>query len=337
MTDNQQRVPGRRRYLLIGTVLPILISLVGAALAITWLPDLPDPVAIHWGRGGADGFGSAWVLILIPVGITGGFTLVTELALTASRRSGTLTSNDKFLIVTRHFLSVLLTVGTIGSLAVQRGLENAEDAPDIAGQLLVGAIGGVLLSAAVWFILPKAVPSRVEDETEAMPIELAADERVFWERTVHISGAVVALIVVILVFALGVTILVSLNSTEGVPFALAITLFVIILTTGMSFWRVRADRRGVLVRGALGWPRVSIPNADIAEVRIVEVNPTADFGGWGWRMAPGRRTGIIMRRGPGIEITRKDGRRLVVTVDDAQTGAGVIKTLTSRAAARSAS
>ena len=333
MTDNQTGVPGRRRYLLIGTVLPILLTLVGAALAITWLPDLPDPVAIHWGRGGADGFGSAWTLILIPVGITVGFTVITGLALTEARRSGTLTINDKILIVTRHFLSVLLTVGTIGSLAVQRGLGDAHDAPDIAGPLFVGAIGGVLLAAAVWFILPKAVPARVEEAAEARPIDLAPDERVFWERTVHISGAVVSLIVVILVFSVGVAILASLSSATALPFAVAIAGFVIVLTIGMSFWRVRADRRGFLVRGALGWPRVNIPNTDIAEVRVIEVNPTADFGGWGWRMASGRRTGIIMRRGPGIEITRTDGRRLVVTVDDAETGAGVIKTLTSRAAA----
>ena len=44
-------------------------SAVGAAFGISWLPDLPDPVAIHWGSEGADGYGSAWTLILIPLGI----------------------------------------------------------------------------------------------------------------------------------------------------------------------------------------------------------------------------------------------------------------------------
>ena len=100
----------------------------------------------------------------------------------------------------------------------------------------------------------------------------------------------------------------------------------------MSFWRVRADRRGFSVRGALGWPRVSIPATDIAAVRVVDVDPTADFGGWGWRWGSGRRTGIIMRRGAAIEVTRRDGRRLVVTVDDADNAAAVLQTVRSRVA-----
>ncbi|MBG6238289.1 hypothetical protein IWX78_001244 [Mycetocola sp. CAN_C7] len=328
MTDDQRTIRGRKRHLIIGAVLPMLIALCGALLAITWLPELPDPVAIHWGGKGADGFGSAWTLILLPIGITLVFTIFTELALSSARRRGRLTANDKILFVGRHFLSVLLTVGTIGSLAAQRSLDDAADAPDIAGPMLAGVLGGLLLATLVWFVLPKAVSPSFDEEAEAQPIELAPDERVFWQRTVRISGAVVALIVGVLVFAGGAGILASLGSASGLPFAIGISVCVILTYTGMSFWRVRADRRGFLVRGALGWPRISIPNAEIAEVRVIEVNPTADFGGWGWRMASGRRSGIIMRKGPAIEITRTDGRRLVVTVDDAEVGAGVLTSLT---------
>jgi ferric-dicitrate binding protein FerR (iron transport regulator) len=42
-----------------------------------------------------------------------------------------------------------------------------------------------------------------------------------------------------------------------------------------------------------------------------------------------------MRRGQGIEITRHDGRRFVVTVDDATVGAGVTKLLVNRVHAAS--
>lgn len=328
----EPRSTGRSRHLLLGTLLPVLIAAVGAAVGISWLPELPDPVAIHWGSDGADGYGSAWTLILIPLGITVMFTLFTELPLAQSRRRGGLTSNDKFLVVTRHFLSVLLTVGTIGSLAVQRGLADASDAPNIGGPMVFGAAGGISLAVLVWFLLPKAVPSRFDAEPEVEPLDVAPTERVYWARTVHVSGPVIALICAVVVLSVGTAILTSIASDGGLPFVAWISAFVVVLSIGMSFWRVRADRRGFSVRGALGWPRVSIPAAEIAAVRVVDVDPTADFGGWGWRWAPGRRTGIIMRRGAAIEVTRRDGRRLVVTVDDADNAAAVLQTVRSRVA-----
>jgi hypothetical protein len=332
MTTDQHSLPGRRRLLFVGTVMPLVIATAGAILGITWLPDLPDPVATHWGSEGADGYGSAWTLILIPLGITLIFTAATEFIGRSARIERGLTSNDKVLIVTRHFLSVLLTTGTIGSLAVQRGLTDATDAPDIAGPMLAGAAGGILLAVAVWFVLPRAVPAGFESQPEVEPLDLAPTERVYWARTVHISGAVVALIAVVVVLSVGVAIVASFSAQNGIPVVVWVTSFVVVVSIGMSFWRVRIDRRGLSVRGLLGVPRVTIPAAEIREVRVVDVNPTADFGGWGWRWAPGRRTGIIMRRGQAIEVSRRDGRRLVVTVDDAENAAAVLQTVRSRVA-----
>jgi hypothetical protein len=334
MTE-KTRTSGQTRHLIFGLILPILIAVVGAVVAISWLPELPQTVAIHWGTDGADGYGSPWSLILIPVGITVVFTAATEFTIRSVRGQRGTTNNEKILVATRSFLSVLLTAGTLGSLAVQRGLTDPSQAPDIAAPMIVGAVGGIALAAAVWFILPAAEPLAFDDEPEAEPLELAPTERVYWERTIHIAGPVILLIVGALVVAVGAAVLSAMGSTSGFPFALGTALFVAVLSVGMSFWRVRADRRGFVVRAALGWPRVTIPNDEITEVRVIEVNPTADFGGWGWRWAPGRRTGIVMRRGPGIEVTRADGRRLVVTVDDAEQGASVVATLARRVRAQS--
>ena len=128
----------------------------------------------------------------------------------------------------------------------------------------------------------------------------------------------------------GVALATAFTSTSDVAYPIAVAAFVVLLSIGMSFWRVRADRRGFAVRGILGWPQVSIPASDVAEVRVIQVNPTADFGGWGWRWAPGNRTGIILRAGDAIEVTRRNGKRLVVTVDDAETAARVVQTLATR-------
>ncbi|AWB86657.1 DUF1648 domain-containing protein [Mycetocola zhujimingii] len=333
MTTAPQTMPGRRRYLVIGVILPILIALVGAIVALTWLPDLPDPVAIHWDSNGADGFGSVWIMILMPLAIVTVVTVASGLSLRGAPQRGGLTSTEKIIVVTRMFLSVLLTIGVIGSLAAQRGLSDAAAAPNIATPMIVGAIGGVLLAAVAWFVLPRAVPASFDEETEVEPLDLAPTENVYWSRTVRISGGIVVVLALVVALTVGNAIATARGSSSGLPFALGLAVFVLLLSVGMSFWRVRADRRGFAVRGILGWPQVSIPANEVADVRVVRVNPTADFGGWGWRVAPGRRTGIILRAGEAIEVTRRNGKRLVVTVDDAETAARVMQTLVARSAA----
>ena len=77
-------------------------------------------------------------------------------------------------------------------------------------------------------------------------------------------------------------------------------------------------------------PHKHIPLSDIRAVKVVDVHPTRDFGGWGWRWAGDGRSGIVLQVGPGIEVTQSSGRRFIVTVDDATTGAGVLAALIRR-------
>lgn len=44
-------------------------------------------------------------------------------------------------------------------------------------------------------------------------------------------------------------------------------------------------------------------------------------------------TGVVLRSGEAIEVQRTGGRRFVVTVDDAQTGAALLGTLVARSRA----
>ena len=54
-------------------------------------------------------------------------------------------------------------------------------------------------------------------------------------------------------------------------------------------------------------------------------------GGWGWRTGVGGTIGIVMRKGEGIEVVHSGGKRLVVTVDDAETAAALLNTMADRA------
>ena len=53
------------------------------------------------------------------------------------------------------------------------------------------------------------------------------------------------------------------------------------------------------------------------------------YGGWGYRVRPGVRA-IVIRGGEGLRIGRTNKADLVVTVDDAATGAGLVNALLQR-------
>lgn len=85
---------------------------------------------------------------------------------------------------------------------------------------------------------------------------------------------------------------------------------------------------------AIGFPRFRLPSSDIRHVETVHVEPVGDFGGWGLRWRPDR-FGVITRTGEAIAVRRRSGRRFVVTVDDADTGAALLHTLAGRHRPRS--
>jgi hypothetical protein len=94
------------------------------------------------------------------------------------------------------------------------------------------------------------------------------------------------------------------------------------------------DRRGLTIAcGPLGWPRHTVPLADIASAERTDIDPWR-VGGWGLRKVPTRpgATAIVVRAGDGIRVLRRDGRELLVTVPDAATGAALLNDLSSRAA-----
>jgi hypothetical protein len=114
--------------------------------------------------------------------------------------------------------------------------------------------------------------------------------------------------------------------------AIAVLLLVLAATT-LAF-HVRVDDSGLHVESVLGIPRFHVPLTDIESAARVEVNPMGEFGGWGLRLSTGRRFGVVLRAGEGIEVLRRSGKRFVVTVADAGTGAALLEALVRRAAAR---
>lgn len=321
----------RTRVVLIGAAAPIAIAIAGTLLMVSWLPELPDPIAVHWSGAGADGFGPALPFIFAPLVIVVLFSIFAVVFSWRTTPSGQPVYTQKILLTTSVWLSTTLTVGFVGSVAGQRGIVDAKNASDVGAILLIGAVAGLALAAGAWFLLPKGESSVIEAGQPPKALDLRGDERLSWSHSARFGNAVLVLMGVLLVVG-GAAILTSFASSPSEVIAPKVLIFaVVLLTTALVvtniWWRVSADHRGFTVRGYLGWPSKRIPLADIRTVQVVDVVPMRDFGGYGWRWAGGGRSGVILRTGPGIEVTASSGKRFVVTVDDAETGAGVIAAL----------
>lgn len=325
-TDSDQQRRTRRLALLVGGAVPVAIAVVTAVLMISWLPELPDPIAVHWSGAEPDGFGPAWLVLVLPGGITLLYSAFAVGSARSTTEAGLLTWNQKFVLVTGVWLSALLNVGIGGSLEAQRGLADASMVGDIGWLLLAGAGIGLVLAGAAWFILPPSGYSGM-DVDEPEPLALAPSERVSWSRTVRLSRGVVILISAVLLITVATVMITAVAAPGGLGFALSSLIVVLLLAVMTGWWTVTADRRGLRVVSAFGWPRVVIPLDDIREVHAVRVNPTAEFGGWGWRWDGAGRSGIIMRAGSAVQVSRASGKRFVVTVDDADTAASVLAAL----------
>jgi hypothetical protein len=298
---------------------------------LSWLPELPDPIAVHWSGAGPDGFGPAVPFQFKAPSITFSLSNIASHYSWRHTPSGRLTWNQKFIVATGLWLAIMLNIGIGAGVAGQRGLVDAREAPGVGIPLAIGAAIGLALAIAAWFLLP---PAETIEEAGAAPrpVEVDAGERVAWSRAARLGNLAIAFILIVVAVLVTVVVLALVSSGGSLWFPVVVLAVIGALLATNTWWRVSADRRGLVVRGALGWPRKLIALDDIRSVQVVSVHPSRDFGGWGWRWGGNGRSGVILRAGDAIEVTLLTGKRFVVTVDDAGTGAGVLAALLAQRA-----
>jgi hypothetical protein len=327
--------PVVRRFVLVALVLPVVVMVVAVAIQLALLPLLPDPAAIHWGADGQpDGFAPAWVTTVVVVFFGLGVTLLIGLSALRGLRRGGRGPSYRALGALCLGLTTYLAVLTTWTLVTQAGLADAADAPSVwlplAASLLVGVVAGVI----AWRLQPEQAYRPVASAAPEAIVLGPADAPV-WMRTATMGrvGVLVALVVVALAAAAVGAWLTAPTSAALLLSGLA--LLIGLVAAAMMSFRVRVDDAGLAIRSSLGWPRFAVALDDIASVAVVEVEPIGDFGGYGLRWAGGR-TGVVLRRGPALSVTRKAGRVLVVTVDDAAQGAALLQALVDRSRTGSA-
>ncbi len=315
-----------RRTLAILVVVLAALTAVTAVLLESWLGDLPDPVAIHWGPAGvADAFTSRaalpWLALLTPgIGLLIGVAGVLATTKLATMRVG--------------LVGVAVGVAAFGNVLVlllvagQRGLGDSRAASLPAVSMVWALLAAVALGVAVAALAPGEDRAKLVAR-EAIPpdvprLSLTAGETAVWVRWETMATSAYAVLAVVV---LPTVVLVVLASAWAL---LIVMVAVVLVVAAMSSFRVAVGPAGVAVRSVVGWPRFRVAVTEVAAARMVRVHPLRDFGGWGVRVGADGRYGVVLRGGEALEIERGDGSVFVVTVADATEAAALINTVAER-------
>ncbi|WP_059035023.1 hypothetical protein [Gordonia desulfuricans] len=308
----------RLRMLPLGIVPPVAAGAVAVSLLSAWRPDLPDPIASHWGSHGVDGTSS----------ITGAMVMAVAAAVIGAVIGGATcwwgrdTRITRTVVALVNFLAVVIAGIAPSVAADQRGVTDIDSLSTPVWPIVITFGVAVLVAVASAALIPTWTAA-APDAVGVAPLgDLAAGEQFFWRRNVSTSPWAAALVGVVELVLLIIAVAIG-------PWWLLVPI-VVVLFSAAALWSVRVtvDRRQIEVRGILGRPRRRIPMDDVVRAEVVPVRALADFGGYGFRLSvrgPLRGAqGFVLRSGPGLLLTRSDGRRDVVVVDDADIAAGLI-------------
>jgi hypothetical protein len=314
-----------RRAALIATIWAPLAIVVAAEIVVIGVGATGSPQLItHWGAG-SDRSGPWWTYAVLVAAI--GFPVIALIGffmVRATRMAGMNTWMPAIAMGITVFHAIGMGVGSV-----------VFNASPLAPALPLA--GGVILAVAAvfltWWLLPReALTTESVQAVDALPVR--SSEVAGWTGRVELPAWFMALIAAAaaVLIVLSVSLLLTVGPRLWPIFLSPLLLLFVLLVTAQVV--VTAGPHGFIVRSAIGWPRLHIPPTSLAKAAVVVVDPLADFGGWGfrWVIGPSRkgRWGFITRRGPGLEVFRRDGRSIVVTVDDPGTAAAVLETYATK-------
>lgn len=333
MTSAATKVPHRLLTVLLAAVIPLSFTLAAGVWVMTFADELPNPVALHWGADGRpDGFGSlasSFGLILIVT------LLMCALATVIGVGMGRAAATRRIAVFFGMWSGVALPWFVAGTLDAQRGLADAVDAPGV-GRAMVTSFGvAVLLAGLAAALVPgdARMPASAAVPADAPRLALSDSESASWRQGIQVPG----FHWIAGAGGLASLVLAMLSTIAGVPWAgywAGIIALITILLVVMGRWQVEVDHTGVTVSPLISWPRTRVPLDEVIQAEVVPVSPLGDFGGWGYRVGREGAVGIVVRSGEALKVQRTGGRVLVVTVDDAATGAALLNTLADRARRR---
>nr|AXL06256.1 hypothetical protein [uncultured bacterium] len=312
------------RVLFATAVLPGAALAVAGVLENVWAARLPDPVATHWNSapightplgaftGACLGLGAVAVLLLATT------------AMTLLRRGRPLP---------RATVGVGAGFAALPAAVLLSVLVANLDAPDwqaagngaIVVLFMLGAAAIGILAALVGG-LPS--PSVREEAAHRPSVGLRAGQRAFWSSRAANPAMLWALALIPVAIAL-------LPAGLSWPTAAWIALVGTVVTALTYRLSASVDAKGVTIRfGLLGIPWRHLALDNIREATTRELATFGD-GGLGLRFNPVTgTTAYKVRGGPALALVMASGRTVLVSVDDPETGAGLVNDLLAQRVTR---
>ena len=277
--------------------------------AVGW-DGLPATLPTHWPLvGEPDGFSSRETFWWQTLGFCACAAAVATVSAFAERRShrwapaGAVAGTATAGVVAGAWWSVV-------------GLTSTADSPltaPLGWWLLVGAAGALWAAPCFW-LLGRAGS---EPATQGPRLRLSPHERAAWSQVVTAPW--------LLFVTVGATAAATAASVvDSSNWPLASTLAAVTLLFARV--EVSVDRRGLrLVSGLLRMPLKRIPVESVEQAHAEDIR-ALDWGGWGYRILPGR-SALVLRSGPALVLRLTDGRRFAATVDGPETAAALLNGL----------
>ncbi|MEU9850494.1 DUF1648 domain-containing protein [Streptomyces sp. NPDC047985] len=305
--------------------LPFLLALVVELVLFAVLRDrLPEQIAVHFRPDGrADRYiGGEWHVVAGSA-----LFVVTGALWTLTFVRGKLYGRAHHLMVATGyafagFLGWLMSATLLVNVDAGANAQGEAQGVSLAmGQLAVAlavavVAGGLGLAAAA--LVPVPEPPAVVRAQDGPRITLADGEIAGWARS---AGSWWTPMVALALVAVGVVLLLTSGWTAAIPL---LVLGVLMAVFARPY--VVVDRRGITISGMLPWPRLRVPLDRIESAISRDINPLAEYGGWGYRIRPAR-SGLVIRSGEGVVAALAGGREFAVTVDDSATAAALLNAL----------
>lgn len=298
-----------RSWLTLALFPALAVALIAVPILLFW-NELPNPMATHWDLGGTpNGSMPPALLLLILAGLAVAIWWGVYRAVQRTPYEAPSFVAGLFAVET------LLVAVTWMSVFANRGESSWEMASGVGlMQILLALVPAILFGYLGWIISGGSSVERTPEPEATPALGIAAPETAIWSsrgtgRILQLAGAVL--------IVLGL-------AAWGWATLLLIALGLLVLVFAQV--RVTVSQLGVVVGlGWLGVPSWTVPMGAISQAEVETVNAMA-YGGWGYRLRPGVRA-IVTRGGEALRLVRPDKADLVLTVDDAATGAGLINSM----------
>ena len=315
------------RRLLATFIFPLIITFALLAALLLLRSELPSEVASHWGISGEpDGFTSRDALPWISAGLVAAITLPAGLLIARTTPS---------IIAPRGISAIPATLAAFVS-----GLIMAATIPQIdldATEVLSfrtpwWAIPVAVVSALVAAILAFTLTGRPDEApTTSAPAEAGATRYPLDDGEVAVWSGETAKGWVLLALGLATFVGFAISAVLTNWWILVPATLVTGFMYAMSRFSVTAGPSGVRVVGIFGYPQITVPLSQI-ESAEAGVAKALKFGGWGLRKSFKGNDAVLTRSGPALVVSRTDGAKLHITLDDPASPASVISSLLDRRA-----